>query len=190
MDEIELDIHSRVMLKGNEYPSPTLTDWIALPDWAVNLPAGARRQLSTWCYKNPDLVEVKLALVDRVDNTVKTIIIPTATGVFWDNTDPWESGSKVNKQGSSKMDPKYDDDGREQTTLLPTEHANIDFALRSAVTRAYPRSISEDVEGLVEDIYADCLVVDIQSTPLKAKPPVDKTIDVTPEEETTDDISY
>jgi hypothetical protein len=165
MDETELDIHSRVMLKGNEYPSPCLTSWISLPPWSKDLPTAAQRLLSSWCFKNPDLVNVKLALVDRVEEKFTALPGFGASGYGYGS---FGYDNRVAETEYAPADDRTDDNGYtdddQQTVLLLRESEALDMVLQPMVERAYPKSLVHDVLELMDSLYDDCYSLDMETT--------------------------
>lgn len=168
MDEKELDIHVRIMLKGEEYPTPDLMEWIETPEWVRKLPAPVAKVATDWCLRNPDLVEVQLKLVDRVTEPVRAVSAITGsqrallgfgygagTGYGSDgdclyDTDDITTPSVGNGTAATVDDD--DDDLYGPADLTPGEYNRIQDLLLKVAELYYPKLIDEQVSEILEEI--------------------------------------
>ena len=149
-DEAVIDIHSRVMLRGMEFPAPNLLEWIQGPPWTEKVPKACVEVLGGWSLSH-DLpaVAVPKLWMDRVKEP------------SYGNFNCAGYGSARNSgsaQGSAFAPYKSPYFGNtpypDQAALSATEEQLICDMLASYVRLHYPKSIEEALLEILEEVEA------------------------------------
>lgn len=120
LDEKKLDIHVRVMARGNEYPLPDLTDWIHMPAWVTNLPKPLQKSAAEYALAHCETDEglVPEAWMARVKKPVYNVLVPASVyglpGSQDNRNEAWYAGFgthvkslPVNVMNSDKLDQVF-----------------------------------------------------------------------------------
>lgn len=150
LDDAIVDIHSRVMLRGMEFPAPSLLEWIQGPSWTKKVPKACLSILGDWSLSH-DLpaVAVPKQWMDRVKEPSYGNFDCAGHGNIWDFRGAQKSDFAPN--GSSNFGCT---DSRGQAMLSTTGEQLICDALAPIVRGQYPLSIEESLLELLTEVEA------------------------------------